>query len=199
MFVAPPFSFDFAVSRIFVDVGSTDVNVIDLYGAIRLARESEEGILYDRIADGSGRVELGGGTEVGLTVALVGSWQIEFPPGNYVARIAGGNLVGGPGGDPVAYTAGVQTLLIQSAASTVVNVSGGGGPSASSVADAVWAKELEPGFSAARELRVAAAAVAGKTSGGPAGFVARNLSDTANQVTGVADPDGNRDGVGYGS
>jgi hypothetical protein len=50
----------------------------------------------------------------------LGSWQLRFPAGNYIARIAGGNLVGGPGGDPIAYTAGVQALLIQSAASTVV-------------------------------------------------------------------------------
>ena len=35
--------------------------------------------------------------------------------------------VGGPGGDPIAYSAGVQTLLIQSAASTVVTADGGAG------------------------------------------------------------------------
>jgi hypothetical protein len=68
-------------------------------------------------------------------------WQLRFAPGNYVARIAGGNLIGGPGGDPVAYSAGVQTLLIQSAAATVVTA-GGSVPTASQVADAVWNKVL---------------------------------------------------------
>jgi len=58
----------------------------------------------------------------------LGSWQLRFPSGNYVARVAGGNLVGGPSGDPIAYTAGVQTLLIQSAASTVVTTGGGSNP-----------------------------------------------------------------------
>jgi hypothetical protein len=57
-------------------------------------------------------------------------WQLCFPPGNYIAKVAGGNLIGGIAGDPIAYSAGVQTLLIQSAASTVVTVSGGTGSGA---------------------------------------------------------------------
>jgi hypothetical protein len=54
----------------------------------------------------------------------LGAWQLRFPAGNYIARVAGGNLVGGPGGDPIAYTPGVQALLIQSAASTIVTTGG---------------------------------------------------------------------------
>jgi hypothetical protein len=54
----------------------------------------------------------------------LGAWQLRFPAGNYIARVAGGNLVGGPGGDPIAYTPGVQALLIQSAASTIVATGG---------------------------------------------------------------------------
>jgi hypothetical protein len=66
----------------------------------------------------------------------LGSWQLRFPAGNYIARVAGGNLIGGPSGDPIAYTAGVQTLLIQSAASTVVT-EGGSVPTAEQNAAAV--------------------------------------------------------------
>lgn len=199
-FYLAPFTFEFPTARIRVDVGVTDVLVIDLYEAIKRARESEEGIIYDRIADGSGRVDLGAGTQVGLTVSLVGSWQLKFPDGDYIARVGGGNLVGGPGGDPIAYSAGVQTLLIQSAASTVVNVTGGG---SGLTAAQVWAHQLEPGFSASRVLRTTAAAAAGKTSGAPAGtpvpFTARNLSDTADQVSGEADENGNRGSASYGA
>lgn len=122
-----PFTFNFTTSRIVVDAGSADVSVIDIYNAIKEARASQEGILYDAIAQGSGLVSLGGGTSVGLTVKLLGGWQLEFPSGAYIARISEGNLVGGPGDDPIAYSAGVQVLLIQSAASTVVSVSGGSG------------------------------------------------------------------------
>jgi hypothetical protein len=125
-FYIAPFTFDFNTSFIDVDSGYVDVDCSGLYTACKLAQASTEGIVYARIASGSGLNTLGVGVQVGLTVELLGSWQLRFPSGNYVARVAGGNLVGGPGGDPIAYTAGVQTLLIQSAASTVVTTGGGG-------------------------------------------------------------------------
>ena len=163
-----PFTFDFGTSRIRVDLTAPEVSVIDLYAAIREARATEEGILYDAIGIGSGLVELGAGTKVGLTVALLGSWQVKFEEGSYVARIAEGNLVGGPGDDPVAYSAGVQILLIQSAASTVVEVAGGGGgsgPTASEVAAAVWARPsrtltADPGAAAHAATQAAVAEIA---------------------------------------
>lgn len=126
-FYVAPFTFDFAASRINVDVGSIDIDCAGLYAAIKAAQASTEGIIYDRIGKGSGLNSLGPGVQVGLTVEVLGSWQLRFPAGNYVARIAGGNFIGGPDGDPIAYTAGVQTLLIQSAASTVVMTSGQSG------------------------------------------------------------------------
>lgn len=131
-----PFTFRFSSSIIDVDAGTSDVDCGDLYSAIKAAQASEPGIVFNRVASGSGLNILGPGVQVGLTVELLGSWQIRFPSGNYVARIAGGNLIGGPGGDPIAYTAGVQTLLIQSAASTVVTA-GGSVPTAAQVAAAV--------------------------------------------------------------
>lgn len=62
-----------------------------------------------------------------------------------------------------------------------------------------WDVTLEAGFPASRVLRVAAAAVAGRTSGGPGAFVARDLSDSTNMVDGAADASGNRSSVTYGS
>lgn len=136
----PPFTFEFDTSRIRVDINSPDVSVIDLYRAIQVARSSEEGMLYDAIGIGSGLVDLGAGTKVGLTVALLGSWQVKFAEGAYIARVSEGNLVGGPGDDPIAYSAGVQVLLIQSAASTVVEVNDGGGSTGGGLTAAqVWA------------------------------------------------------------
>jgi hypothetical protein len=138
VFYSAPFTFDFSASRIVVDGGATDLACVDIYTACKLAQASEEGIIHDRIASGSGLISLGPGVQVGITVELLGAWQLQFPAGNYVARIAGGNLVGGPGGDPIAYTAGVQALLIQSAASTVVTA-GGSIPTAEQNAAAVLA------------------------------------------------------------
>ncbi len=135
-YYSEPFTFNFDTSLIAVDSGVVDVDCNTLYDAIKLAQWSEEGIIYERIGKGSGLDDLGPGVQVGITIELLGSWQLLFPTGNYIARIAGGNLVGGPGGDPVAYSAGVQTLLIQSANSTVVSTSGSI-PTATQIADTV--------------------------------------------------------------
>jgi hypothetical protein len=120
-----PFTFDFETSIIEVDDGTTDVDCSTLYSAIKTAQSGEVGIIYEGIGSGSGLKELGPGVQVGLTVELLGTWQLRFTAGNYVARVAGGNLTGGPEGDPIAYSEGVQTLLIQSAASTVVATGSG--------------------------------------------------------------------------
>jgi len=126
-YYSAPFTFNFQTTLVEVDAGVVDVDCNVLYDAIKLAQWSEEGIIYDRIGQGSGLNDLGPGVQVGITVELLGAWQLKFPAGNYVARIAGGNLVGGPGDDPIAYSAGVQALLIQSANATVVTTGGGGG------------------------------------------------------------------------
>jgi hypothetical protein len=147
-----PFTFDFAASKIDVDVGSVNIDCILLYDAIKEAQATEEGIIYGRIGSGSGLSVLGPGVQVGLTVELLGSWQLRFPSGNYIARVAGGNLIGGPSGDPIAYTAGVQTLLIQSAASTVVT-EGGSVPTAEQNAAATWNYGLENTVSSGQMLR----------------------------------------------
>ncbi|MEW6487653.1 MAG: hypothetical protein AB1578_07035 [Thermodesulfobacteriota bacterium] len=117
--------FDFDNALIEVTEPQTAVAVQDLIHAIRDAEESDAGIVWPQIARASGKESLGGDVSVGITVELLGDWQLHFWEGNYIAKVAGGNLVGGPAGDPIAYSAGVQVLLIQSAASTVVAVGSG--------------------------------------------------------------------------
>lgn len=63
----------------------------------------------------------------------------------------------------------------------------------------VWAAVLETGFSASRLVRIIAAAVAGRSTGGPGGFTARNLADDQDQLTGTADTDGNRTPSSFGT
>ena len=121
------YQFDFKNQLINITSSQTEVQIQDLINKIREAEESEEGIQYEKIADASGKESLGGGVSVGLTVELLGNWQIKFWEGDYIAKITGGNLVGGISDDPVAYSPGVQVLLIQSAASTVVTLSTGSG------------------------------------------------------------------------
>ena len=135
-YYSAPFTFNFQTTLVEVDAGVVDVDCNVFYDAIKLAQWSEEGIIYDRIGQGSGLNDLGPGVQVGITVELLGAWQLKFPAGNYVARVAGGNLIGGPSGDPIAYSAGVQALLIQSANATVVTASGSI-PTANEIADTV--------------------------------------------------------------
>lgn len=122
------YSFDYENSIINITTPQTDVDVQELLDEIRAAEaDLNLGITYDQIASASGKENLGGGSYVGITVNLLDNWQVKFWSGNYIAKIAGGNLVGGPGGDPVAYSSGVQTLLIQSAASTLIVFEGTSG------------------------------------------------------------------------
>ncbi len=132
------------------------LDVQDLINAIRNAEASEEGIQYGVIAEASGKEDLDTGVQVGLTVNLLGTWQVQFAQGNYIAKIGGGNLVGGPSGDPVAYSAGVQVLLIQSAASTIVTQSTGSGLSAEQAAQlaAIDGKASQLNFTKTNELDV---------------------------------------------
>jgi len=118
-------SFDYSTKLIEVADGQTTLDVQALIDAIREEEAGQTGITYSKIADASGKEDLGNSVYVGITVELLDSWQVHFEEnGDYIAKISGGNLVGGIAGDPVAYTSGVQVLLIQSAASTIVAVGG---------------------------------------------------------------------------
>jgi hypothetical protein len=98
----------------------TDVLVQDLVDFIRTQEAGNTGITFDQIVQASGKDSLGGVVSTGITCNLLDEWQLKFWSGSYVATISGGNLIGGIAGDPVAYTAGVQVVIIQSAASTIV-------------------------------------------------------------------------------
>jgi len=117
-------AFNYLSRLIEVQSPQTDIDCQVLYDAIAEEQATARGIGFPRIASASGKESLGSGVAVGITVALLGGWQLRFWPGDYVARIAGGNLVGYAGADPVAPAPGVTILLIQSAASTVVSLDG---------------------------------------------------------------------------
>jgi hypothetical protein len=62
----------------------------------------------------------------------------------------------------------------------------------------VWDYVLETGFSAKRLLRIVAALVAGKSTGGLVNVTVRDLADTENMMTGSADAAGNRTPTSFG-
>ncbi len=141
-FYHAPFTFDFDAARIDVDAGVTTLDCGLLYEAIKNAQASEAGLIHPRIASGSGRNMLGPGVRTALTLELLAPWQIRFPPSANSVTISGGNLIGGPNGDPLADCPGVTIVLIQSAAATLV-AGGSGASAASDIAEAVWRTPLD--------------------------------------------------------
>jgi hypothetical protein len=133
-------SFNQAAQRISVTSPQVALSCQDLIDAIREEEASERGIVYDKIADASGKDNLGGGVSTAITVFLLDNWQVQWYAGAYTATIGGGNLVA-ESGDAVAYVSGgPQVEITLSAAATIVAGDGGGtAPSAEEVANAVWA------------------------------------------------------------
>jgi hypothetical protein len=113
-------AFNFYEQIIDVLEPQTEVVIQDLLNQIRDQEYSVLGVAFDKIADATGKDDLGGGVVTGITLTLMPNWQLRFWEGEYVASITGGNLVGGKDGNPLAFTAGVQVRLVQSAASTLV-------------------------------------------------------------------------------
>ena len=132
---------DFSTYRIRVSSNQTSVDVGALYEAIKDAQDSEQGVMHAPIATGAGRFDLGGGRTSGLVVRLNSPWQVEFL-GTGQRTVDGGTLVGGAGGQPVAVTHGTQVVLNRPADAFGVATSGSVGPSATEIAEAVWAKVL---------------------------------------------------------
>lgn len=132
---------DFQAARIRVSSDQAALDVGALYGAIKDAQDSEEGVMHAPIASGAGRFELGGGRTSGLVVRLNAPWQVEFL-GAGQRTVDGGTLVGGALGQPVATTPGTQVVLNRPADAFGVATSGSVGPTAAEIADAVWAKVL---------------------------------------------------------
>ena len=133
-------TFNQAAQRISVTSPQVSLSCQDLINAIRDEEASERGIVYDKIADASGKDNLGGGVSTAITVFLLDAWQVQWYAGNYTATIGGGNLVA-ESGDAVAYVSGgPQVEITLSAAATIVAGDGGStAPSASEVANAVLA------------------------------------------------------------
>lgn len=115
---------DWVNHQILVESPQTTLVLQDLINYIREQEATDIGMGQGSIAGATGKEDLGNSVSVGITVNLNTPWQVKFWEGSYVAIISGGNLVGGLAGQPVAYTAGVQVLIIQSAASTIVSTGG---------------------------------------------------------------------------
>lgn len=119
-----PLRFDFYNSIIEVPAPDTTLDMQYLINQIRdVEDELSPGMAYSKIADASGKDDLGGGVYTAITVRLLDNWRIRFEarpgPETIQCFIVGGNLVGGPGGNPIAPSAYTQVIQ-QSSASGVI-------------------------------------------------------------------------------
>jgi hypothetical protein len=123
---------DFTNQEINVGPGFDDVDVQELNDAIREAEASAAGCGFGSIAETSGKADLDAvlGVSVGITLSLLGNWTVytEKTSGNF--KVWGGNLLRADGGDPLKANTLVHQFVLQSAASTIVQVSTGSGLSA---------------------------------------------------------------------
>lgn len=120
--MALPLVFDFYSS--IIEVPSPDTTLTMQY-LINEIRDNEDelavGMPYNKIADASGKEDLGGGVSTAITVRLLDSWRVRFEARAALTQctISGGNLVGGPGGNPIAPSANTQVLNLSSAAGVI--------------------------------------------------------------------------------
>jgi hypothetical protein len=194
------YTYDFTNKLIYITRLQADsslgpgVLAVTLLSDIRQAEASYIGMCYAKIVDASGGESLGGSVSVGVTLNLLDSWQIVFETGTYIAKISAGNLVGGKdigfGKEPIAYSSGVQVLLLQSASSTTVTTSTGSGLSTAQDVTLTRIKRLS---------EIIGAVVGGKVSGADTPMVVfRDLEDTKDVITANVDSKGNRTSITYG-
>lgn len=114
--------------------------------------------------------------------------------GSVTANLAAlGALLSGVTGSGTA-TGSILTAIGELEADLVVT---GTGLSTANVGQAVWQYLIEAGFTAEQVLRIIAAVTAGKSSGGPDTPTFRNLGDSTDIVSGVANSSGDRTSATY--
>lgn len=122
--MALPLVFDFYNSIIEVPAPDTTLDVQYLLDQIRDTEdELTPGMAYPKIANASGKDSLGGGVYTVITVTLLDNWRVRFEaragPSTEQMIISGGNLVGGPGGNPIAPSAYTQVVNLSSVSGTI--------------------------------------------------------------------------------
>ncbi len=91
-----PITFDKVNKWIVITIPDTEVTIQELINAIRDYEDELVNLDIPKIADCSGKEELGGGVYVGLTLKLI-DWKLKFEdrpgPDYVVCNVRGGNLV----------------------------------------------------------------------------------------------------------
>ena len=128
---------------IIVNDSVTEIDVkVDLYSEWKLWVIESDNSKYVPAFSAIGGDPLPGGKFVGTTFFLENGWKIRPFEGDH-DLVVSGNLYDRTGGSPFVNTVGDYNVLITMATSNLVDAvatSGSTGPTASSIADAVWDK-----------------------------------------------------------
>jgi hypothetical protein len=137
--------------------------------------DSEEGMGFPDTHRHNTAVTLSGVTYA-RTFEIINGYTVTFENGNYTVQCVGAN-------HNIADVKNVNSvsLIIGNSAGLINGFNA----------------EMEPGFTFAEALRIMAAVIAGKSSGGPGSPVFRDLADSKNRVIGTADSSGNRTAATY--
>lgn len=148
-------SLSFDTDNLVIESTSSITDLPAFHAALRDWEDSAEAAVFP-VTHTWKALDLGGGAFF-YQCDLVNTWRLKFPTaGNYSII---GNLNG-----TIVPVSGVY-LERKTSAAFVTTAVGGSGPSPSDIADAVWQRGVEAGLSAESMLRIALAALAGKTSG----------------------------------
>ena len=197
------YGFDFDDQRIDIDVGVVNIDVINLYTAIKEAQASEVGIVYPQIGRGEGRTVLSGSISTFLTVSLLDNWEVNTLQTSGNLQVSGGNLVRADESDPFRDNPLITYINNLSQAGVVAETGVSGLTPAESIQLSnaanpaiTWSHPVEGSFTAEEVLRIMSAALAGKLSGaGGTNIAIRDINDTTDRITATVDANGNRSAV----
>lgn len=141
--------------------------------------------------------DLGGGLSIPPYYFLLNGWRVRPMESSHNLTITGNLFVDG-GGVPVVNTLGTfqvnvnYTVPVQAQG---ISTSGSTAPTSEQNADAVWAKALEDGETAANLFRIMVSALAGKVSVSGPTVTFRDLADTKDRIVAATDANGQRTAV----
>lgn len=177
---------------------SATITVQDLVDTCRAQETATFDAIYDRLIDASGKDNIGGGVQVGITATLnnaVLAFQALSGPSYTQCTVSGGNLVAvdasGANINPIQPTAFTQVVVSASSSATIA-----AGSDPTTIAAAVWAQVLDGTLTAEQSMRLMNAILGGKVSGAGTGTEKfRDPADTKDRVVTTVDTSGNRTSI----
>ena len=148
-------------------LGSQSVSATEIYSRVTDWQAQSDNVKYGMIIRQVGADDLGGGLSIPPYFFLQGAWRVRPMESSHTLIITGNLFVEG-GGVPVVNTIGNFNVAVQYTVPVQaqgIATSGSSGPSAESIAAAVWQRAIEDGMSSEQMLRIMFSALAGVTSG----------------------------------